>query len=454
MTIDRLNLRHVTQYVATGSLRPAGRILRKHGQKNLKAIEASIRAHGFNNPILVDENSTIICGYGRWLAAKELQLLEVPVICLGHLTPDEIRLYRIADNRIAEQSEFDLTELRLELLELGNLDLNLNLELTGFSTGEIDNLLDCEPAEDNADTLPKLQKVPIIRPGELVRCGDHYLLCGNSLEASSYATLMQGDKAQIVFGDGPYNLKGSAISGSHGDFKMGSGELSNAEFTEFLATVFKHLAANSQDGSIHYQCMDHRHIENMMAAGRQAYDEFKNLAVWAKQSAGMGTFYRSQHELIFIWKSGTASHINNFGLGETGRHRSNLWQYNGNAGFSRNRASELAAHPTVKPWSMVADALRDCSRRGGIILDPFGGYGTTMIAAEKTGRRARLIELDPLYCDASIRRWQELTGRDAFLGDTGLTFNEAADARMPGPEDSEAIAIEQAGDAGAGEGDD
>jgi hypothetical protein len=204
------------------------------------------------------------------------------------------------------------------------------------------------------------------------------------------------------------------------------------EFTGFLRTSFDLLARFSIDGSIHFQCMDHRHLREMLKAGYGVYSELKNLVVWKKHSAGMGSFYRSQHELVFVWKNGTAAHINNFGLGETGRHRSNVWEYRGNAGFHSERDDELACHATVKPWSMVADAIRDCSEPGGIILDPFGGSGTTLIAAERTRRRARLVELDPLYCDVTVRRWERLTGKDAVLSTTGETFRQLEAARSPG----------------------
>ncbi len=208
---------------------------------------------------------------------------------------------------------------------------------------------------------------------------------------------------------------------------MAAGEMSQAEFTAFLSTSFKRLAEYSEDGSIHFQCMDWRHAGEMIAAGVQEYTELKNLVVWAKPSAGMGSFYRSQHELIFVWKNGIAPHVNNFGLGETGRYRSNLWSYQGNSGFHRDRNEELASHPTVKPWSLVADAIRDCSKRGAIVLDPFGGSGTTLIAAERTRRKARLIELDPLYCDVTIRRWEMLTADEAVLVATGQTFAKVAE---------------------------
>ena len=413
-----------------------GVALRAHGKANLTAIEASIKEHGFLVPILVDNAGRIIAGHGRWLAATNLGLPSVPVICVSHLTEEQIRLFTLADNKVAEKSKWDPDELRLELAELAelNLTLDLNIELSGFTTTEIDNILafsmedSKEKGEGDDEHAPEVQKIAICKAGDVWTMGAHKLVCGSSLEASTFELLLGDERSQMVFSDAPYNVPASMISGlgkhKHSDFQMASGEMAPPEFTQFLFTAFENCAAFSIDGSIHYQCMDWRHMREMLDAGYRAYTELKNLVIYKKHSAGMGTFYRSQHELIFVWKSGTAPHINNFGLGDTGRYRSNVWEYKGNCGFHKERDAELAAHATVKPWGMVADAIRDCSKRGGIILDPFGGSGTTLIAAERTGRKARLVELDPLYCDVTIRRWQALTGKDAIHAESGQTFAE------------------------------
>jgi DNA modification methylase len=425
------NLRLLVRYAPIGEIKPPARTLRKHSDRQLKQIEVSIREHGFVNPILIGSDSRVVSGHARLLAATSLGMTLVPVIALEHLTPEQLRLYAIADNRIAEQSEFDIDALTIEFEELDLLDLNL--ELTGFTTSQIDDMLVGAEGEAPGAGADEPQAMAITQPGDLWLLGNHRLFCGNSLEPASFEILMPGEKAQIVFADSPYNLPAKAFSSSgkhkHSDFAMAAGELSKTGFVDFLATSFRRLVENSADGSIHYQCMDWRHMGEMLAAGEQEYTELKNLVVWAKQSAGMGTFYRSQHELVFVWKNGTAPHVNNFGLGDTGRHRSNVWSYKGNSGFHRNRDAELASHPTVKNWSMVADALRDCSKRGDIVLDPFGGAGTTAIAAERTGRKARLIELDPLYCDVTIRRWEELTGQEAMLAATGQSFADVATGR-------------------------
>lgn len=433
----RDNLRIVTTYVPIGTLNPPTRVLRKHGKRGLAAIKASIAEFGIIKPILIDAERRIITGHGVWLAAKEMAIAEMPVIELSHLSPEQLRLYQIADNQIPTLSAWDEEALRLELGELARLelDLELNLELTGFTTSQIDDRLiaaDADPGKDADDELPELEEQAVTRPDDIWECGKGRLLCGDSLNEESYQALLGDERAQLVVSDSPFNIKikGNVSSSRKArEFLMASSEMSDEEFICFLVTVFALLAAHSIDGSIHFQFMDWRHIGEMLAAGRNSYSELKNLLVWNKGSAGLGTFYRSQHELIFVWKSGSAPHINNFGLGETGRWRSNVLDYPGCAGFRKGRAEDLAAHPTVKNTTMIADLIRDCSKRGGIVLDPFGGSGTTLIAAERTGRRARLIELDPLYCDVAVRRWQKACGMAAILAGTGQTFDEVAAER-------------------------
>lgn len=440
------DLRIAIRYGRSDELKPPKRILRKHSNRQIEMIKALIRGHGFNNPILVNSTNEIVSGYGRWLAATALGMTVVPVIVLEHLTQEQLRLFAIADNRIAEQSEFDLDELKLELADLDALDLNL--DLTGFTTSETDDML-VAPDEEPPTGGDRVKAVAITRLGDHWQLGDHRLICANSLEADTFQALLGSEKAAMVFADAPYNQPSSAISGmgkhQHADFAMAAGEMSKAEFTTFLATSFKRLVGHSEDGSIHFQCMDWRHMGEMLAAGEQEYTELKNLVIYNKQSAGMGTFYRSQHELIFVWKNGKAPHTNNFGLGETGRHRSNVWTYKGNSGFHRGRDEELAAHPTVKSTNLVADAIRDCSKRGAVILDPFGGSGTTLLAAERTRRKARLIELDPIYCDVTIHRWEKLTGKVAVLAGTGQTLLAVAKERGVLLADPDAAADDEEG---------
>lgn len=434
------NLRLHIEYVALDQLRPPRRELRRHSKKQLAQLRASIKEFGFLRPIIVDAGHVIVAGHGTWLAARELGLAHVPVTLVEHLTAEQLRLYAIADNQLGTLSSWDDEQLRVELTELAKISLDmlidpLNLELTGFTTSEIDDLIVLaeEPAEVEPDTAPAVQSVARTKQGDMWLMGPHRLVCGDALDPATYELLLAGEKAQMIFADPPYNVPiAGHVSGlgkvQHREFAMASGEMSPAEFTRFLTNVFEHLAANSVDGAIHFHCMDWRHMQEMLAAGHASYSELKNLIVWAKTNAGMGTFYRSQHELIFAWKAGTRPHINNFGLGETGRWRSNVWTYAGCNTFKRGRDDELAMHSTVKPLSLVADTIRDCSKRGGLILDPFGGSGTTLIAAERTGRRAGLIEIDPLYCDVIVRRWQAETGRQAVLEATCATFDDISAA--------------------------
>ena len=265
--------------------------------------------------------------------------------------------------------------------------------------------------------------------GDDWQLGPPRLRCGNALKAEDYAAVLVGAKADIVFTDPPYNVPiAGHVSGhgkvTHRSFAMAVGEMSVAEFTDFLMQLCMHCRASSSEGSIHYYCMDWRHLPELLAAGNAVYTEFKNLCVWVKDNAGMGSLYRSQHELVLLFKHGTAPHINNVELGRHGRSRSNVWQYAGANSFARatDEGNLLALHPTVKPVAMIADALYDCSRRGDLVLDPFMGSGSTIIAAERTGRRCAGLELDPLYVDVAIRRWQRATGKDAVHVASGESF--------------------------------
>jgi len=289
------------------------------------------------------------------------------------------------------------------------------------------------PATD--DALPSLAPGNIItRPGDLWILGDHRLFCGDARRRESFEILLSGKTARLAFVDPPYNVKiRGHVSGKgrvkHGEFAQASGEKTSAQFTKFLEQSLGLLAEHSIDGAIHFICWDWRHLDEMLAAGRRTYRELKNLAIWCKTNAGMGSFYRSQHELIFVWKNGRGKHVNNIELGRYGRNRSNVWTYTGVNTFGRERLDELAMHPTVKPVALVADAIRDCSRRGDIVLDSFGGSGTTLIACEQTHRKGRLIELDPVYCDQIVHRWQKLTGKMALHGRTGQPFDNAQSQR-------------------------
>lgn len=420
--------------MAVADLRPHDRNPRTHSKKQVAQIAESIRRFGFVNPVLVDREGQVIAGHGRIEAAKLLGMTKVPVLRLEHMTEAEKRAYVIADNRLAELAGWDNDLLALELSAIAELDSEFELALTGFDVAEIEALLNGLDAEEEQEEEAAQidEHAPVItRVGDLWLLGDHALVCGDATDPEVYRRLLGTEKAQMVFTDPPYNVPVNGhICGlgkvQHDEFVMAPGEMTEEQFTEFLRTVAENLAACSEDGSIHYVCMDWRHIGELLAAGRAAYAEFKNLVVWNKDNGGMGAFYRSKHELVFVFKNGTAAHINNFGLGQHGRYRTNVWDYAGVNSLKAERGEELAMHPTVKPVAMVADAMKDCSRRGGIILDAFSGSGTTIIAAEQTGRKARAIELDPRYVDVAIRRWQQLTGGKATLAGSDSTFDELA----------------------------
>ena len=440
MSITEANHRRLSVvYQDVDALKPRATNPRTHSKKQITQIAGAIRRFGFTNPVLVDDANGIIAGHGRIEAAKILGLDLVPTVRLSAMSEAEIRAYVIADNRLAENAGWDRGLLGLELQYLTELDIDFDVTLTGFELPEIDLLigeLSLEANEnDAADALVEVSTGPAIsRPGDIWQIGNHRLICGDSTKPETYQRLLGDARAQMVFTDPPYNVPiaghvGGLGSIQHREFAMASGEMSEAEFTAFLRTVFDHLATFSVDGAIHYQCMDWRHIPEMLSAGTAAYTELKNICVWAKNNGGMGSLYRSQHEFVFVFKSGTAPHINNVELGKHGRYRTNVWSYAGVNSFGEDRA-DLSLHPTVKPVAMVADAIRDCSHRKGIVLDAFVGSGTTLIAAEKTGRRGYGIEIDPLYCDVTICRLRAVCGLEAILEATGRRFAEVEAERM------------------------
>ncbi len=422
-------------YRPTISLLPRERTPRTHSKKQIRQIADSITAFGWTNPILTDGDDRVVAGHGRLAAAKLLGIDSVPTICRSDMTEAQLRAYAIADNRLAENAGWDPALLAIELSYIADLDVSFDLTLTGFDLGDIELMLDGETAANDRDDIvpePDSTGPTVSRPGDLWKLGPHRLLCGDARDPEAYRRLLEGRTAQMVFTDPPYNVP---IDGHvcglgrvrHGEFVMASGEMDEEQFTSFLTTVLRNLAAHSQDGSVHYVCMDWRHMGELLAAGRAAYTELKNLCVWNKDNGGMGSFYRSKHELVFAFKNGTAPHINNFELGQNGRYRTNVWDYPGANSLKAERMEELRMHPTVKPLALVADAIRDCSHRGGLILDPFVGSGTTLMAAERTGREACVLELDPRYIDTIIQRWQAAGGEDAVHADSGETFAGIAD---------------------------
>lgn len=401
-------------------LTPHDKNPRTHSKRQIEQIAKSIKRFGFVNPVLLDKDGNILAGHGRIEAAKSLGLTSVPTLDIGAMSDAERRAYIVADNRLAELAGWDSELLGLELEAILEAMPDFDIGAIGFDDGELDALLSAGDEAAEEDQIPEFEagKRAVTRPGDIWQLGNHRIMCGDARDQVALDLLMNGDVAQMIFTDPPYNVKVDGhICGmgsvKHREFAMASGEMSKAEFTGFLGDVLTNLARVSSDGSIHYVCMDWRHIGELLEAGDNAYSELKNLVVWNKDNGGMGTFYRSKHELVFVFKKGTAAHINNFGLGEKGRYRTNVWDYAGVNSLKKGRDEELAMHPTVKPVAMVADAIRDCSNRGGLVLDTFSGSGTTIIAAERTGRRCCAMELDPLYVDVAIRRWQAETGLEA-----------------------------------------
>ena len=438
------------EMMPVASLRPYAGNARRHSRKQVRQIADSIRRFGFTNPVLISDEGEIIAGHGRVMAARELGIGELPTLRLSHLTSAERRAYVLADNKLALNAGWDTEILAIELEAL--IELDFDVSLTGFSIAEIDFTLDqareakTEPIPV-ADVIPPLPTVPVTRRGEIWQLGRHRLLCGDARSPDDIARLLGNDRADLVFTDPPYNV---AIDGHvcglgsvrHREFAMAAGEMSQAEFTQFLTTTLSNAANVCRNGAIAFVCMDWRHMRELLDAGETAFNELKNLCIWNKSNGGMGSFYRSKHELVFVFKVGTAPHTNSFGLGDTGRYRTNVWDYAGISSVGSQRMDELAMHPTVKPTAMVADAIKDCSRRGEIVLDIFGGSGTTLIAAETCGRQARVLEYDPAYCDTIIARWEKLTGKHAILAGTDDRFEDVAEDRR-GVETSLAVVGER-----------
>ena len=426
-------------YRAIGQLKPDPANPRRHSKKQIRQIANSIKTFGFNVPVLVDRYNNVIAGHGRLAAAGELGITEVPTLCLDHLSPAQLRAFMIADNRLTEIASWDDQLLAQQLKDLSLLGLDFSIEVTGFEMGEIDlriaSLEAMPDTDDPADAVPELPtRPPLSKAGDLWLLGRHCVSCGNALDSAAYAALLGKERAAMVFTDPPYNVEINGHASGlgairHRPFPMASGEMDKAAFAAFLGQACRNLAAFSADGSIHFVCMDWRHLDELLAAGRDAYGELINLCIWTKDNGGMGSLYRSQHELVFVFKHGHNGHRNNVQLGQFGRNRSNVWRYPGVNSFARcgEEGNLLALHPTVKPVAMVADAILDCSARSEIVLDAFLGSGTTVIAAERTGRRCYGLELDPAYVDTAVRRWQRLTGASALHAASGRGFDDLAD---------------------------
>ena len=400
-------------YRSVESVLPDPRNARTHPKRQIEQIKSSIAAFGFTNPILVDEGGVIIAGHGRLRAAREAGLAEVPTIELAGLTDARKRALRLADNKIALNAGWDLEILKLELAELGEMDIDIDLSLTGFSSGEIDVVLNGTVDPDD-EVIPAVRTEPRTRTGDIWQLGDHRIGCGDGREVG-FLNLIIGDDVQVdaAFLDPPYNVKinGHAnAKGRHREFAMASGEMSTAAFRTFLAETLGACATVSREGAVHFVCMDWRHMSDVEAVGPDVYGDLLNICVWNKSNAGMGSLYRSKHEMVFVYRVGSAAHFNAVELGKHGRNRTNVWDYASVNSLRGSRREDLDLHPTVKPVALVADALCDVTRRGDLVLDIFLGSGTSLIAAERVGRRFRGLDIDPAYVDVAIDRWVTMTG--------------------------------------------
>lgn len=438
MTIQTHELT-ITQ-VALADLKPFKTNPRVHPKTQIAQIAASIRAFGFINPILADESLEIIAGHGRYLAAKAVGMTSAPTIILRELNESQRRALRVADNKIALGSAWDLDLLRFELTEIGKLEIDFDVEALGFSTGEVDVLLR-ENAPDPDAPLPAPPQAPVSRLGDIWLLGAHRIGCGDTRDPGFVAQVVGARAVDAAFLDPPYNVKIQGHAGGkgkvkHAEFAMASGEMTTDEFTAYLRETLSACAIVSRDGAVHFVCMDHHHAGELIAAGGDVYGARLNIAVWNKSNAGMGSLYRSKHELIFVYRVGDAAHFNAVELGKHGRNRTNVWDYasvNSFAGGARRH--ELALHPTVKPIQLVADAIMDVTRRGDLVLDAFLGSGTTLLACERAGRICRGLEIEPAYVDVAVERWVALTGVEPTLeGDA--TWSEVRAARLPKKEDA------------------
>ena len=404
---------------------------RQHPKSQIRALAKSFEAFGQVLPILIDADNRIISGHAQWEVAQRLGMTEVMVMRIEYLAKPQIKALMVALNRLADLSKWDDQALGAILLDLHGLDLDFDIEATGFAEIEIELRIEgLDDSEEDAEGDAVIGAGPAVTQlGDLWQLGNHRLFCGDALDEKSWAQLMGEDLANLVITDPPFNVPiDGHVSGlgqhKHREFAMAVGEMSTGEFTDFLHGAMTQAHMWSVPGSVHTWAMDWRHVVEIGSAGQAVYERFLNTAVWVKNQPGMGSFLRSQHELFFIFAKGGAPSRNNVQLGRFGRSRSNVWNYPSAASLARTaeEGNPLAMHPTVKPLALICDVLLDASVKGDIVADPFMGSGTTLIAAEKLGRKARGIELDPLYCDTIIRRWQRWTGDAAVRVADGMPF--------------------------------
>lgn len=414
-------------------LKLARRNVRALPDDQLRSLVRSLRKFGQVLPVLIDQSDRVVAGHGIVAALQELGIDSVNCVVLDHLSEDECRLLRLALNRLGETGDWNIDNLREEMIELDSLEFDL--EDSGFTLEECDLILMDDQPDPEADTLPEPDDVIVSRLGDMWRLSEHLLLCGDALDEASYATLLGTETAATVFTDPPYNIPiAGVVSGlgkvKHSDFAMACGEMSDAQFRQFLSSWMEHCRAHCSKGAVMFACMDWRQQHLLRLAGEDAGLTHINTAAWDKGSGGMGPLYRSAHEFVLVFCNGKSPATNNVQLGKHGRDRTNVWQYPGANKPGSSAAKVLKDHATPKPVELVQDALLDVSKRGDIVLDPFMGSGTTIIAAESCGRIARGIELEPKFVDVAVRRWEEFTGANAINVATGKTFAEHRAAQL------------------------
>ena len=404
-------------------LQPYAKNAKMHGADQVAKIAASMAAFGWTVPCLVADDGELIAGHGRVLAAMQLGLLEAPVIVLGHLTEAQRRAYRIADNKLTERGTWDEALLSAELTDL--LGEDFDLSLIGFDDAELEALLAGEAGpeiafQEGEDAVPDAPETPISRPGDLWILGKHRLLCGDATVATDVERLLDGTQADLCFCDPPYNVD---YAGGAGAEKTGKGRrikndaLGDA-FGQFLQDACVLINLNTQ-GAV-YICMSSSELHTLQAAFKAAGGHWSTFVIWAKDrfTLGRADYQRQYEPILYGWPENAKRHW----CGD--RDQGDVWNI--------QRATKNDLHPTMKPVTLVERAIRNSSRRGDLVFDPFGGSGTTLIAAEKTGRYASLIELDPKYVDVIVRRWQAFTGREAQLSETGQRFEDVERKREVG----------------------
>jgi DNA methylase/ParB-like nuclease domain len=430
------------EYKSLASLLPYPGNPRKHDKRQVRQIARSIEAFGFNVPLLINAENHVVAGHGRLLASRLLNLTEVPTIRLEHLTEAQARAFTIADNRLNENSAWDHQLLGEQLKILADSDLDFDLEVTGFEIKEVDCFIEnltsaTERVAKAADVIPDLHGRPLVtRAGDCWNLGRHRVYCGDARSDSAYTTLMQGRRAEMVFAGPPCQDPINACltrfgAVHHTEFAMVSDPRNASQFAESLRTSLTNLANNSVDGALNFICVDWRHSPELLTAAQSVYTEFKDLCVWVKDKPEQGSLYRNQHQLVFVFKTGKKPHRNGVHRRPCGQYRSNVWNYRGVKSRSHGQGAEGLSnlHQTIKPVDMVADAILDCTRRGQLVLDRFLGNGTTLLAAEDTGRTCYGMELDPQHVDTTLRRWRKFTGQNILEESTGRSFDDIEEER-------------------------